>query len=74
LKENKSSGRFSSDPLLKGLIVALMILIPSLTAFGISWHFLDDIIQASIIGVVVHLISMGISAKISKKLFIKNIT
>ena len=73
MKDKESSNNFS-NPILKGLIVDLMILVPSLSAFGISWYLFEDLIQASIIGVVVHLIAMGISFKISKKLFLKNIS
>ena len=57
---------------LKGTIIALIVTIPSLTAFGISWTLLDDLIQAAIIGGIVHFIAMIFSFKISKKLFAKN--
>jgi hypothetical protein len=64
----------SQDIFLRGSIIAVIITIPSLTTFFISWTVLDDIITASIFGAVVHFISMGFSFKISKKLFLSKPT
>jgi len=64
----------SQDIFLRGSIIAVIITIPSLTTFFISWTVLDDIITASIFGIVVHFISMGFSFKISKKLFLSKPT
>ena len=73
MEDKNNNSKFSSkDIFLKGSIIALIVTIPSLTAFGISWKLLDDLIQAAIIGGVVHFISMIFSFKISKKLFVKN--
>ena len=73
MEDKNNNSKFSSkDIFLKGSIIALIVTIPSLTAFGISWQLLDDLIQAAIIGGVVHFISMIFSFKISKKLFVKN--
>ena len=73
MEDKNNNSKFSSkDIFLKGSIIALIVTIPSLTAFGVSWKLLDDLIQAAIIGGVVHFISMIFSFKISKKLFVKN--
>jgi len=37
----------------------------------VIWMILDDLIQAAIIGAVVHFIAMGFSLKISKKFLVK---
>lgn len=72
MADNKSNSKVSSkDMFLRGSIIALIVTIPSLTAFGISWKLLDDLIQAAIVGGVVHFISMIFSFKIAKKLFVK---
>jgi len=60
----------SSDIFLRGSIIAIIITAISMSGFFISWHFLDDIIYAAIVGVVVHVIAMCFAFKISKKIFI----
>jgi len=60
----------STNIFLKGTFIAIIITIPSLTAFFIGWYVLDDLITASIVGVVVHFISMIFILKISKRLFL----
>ena len=73
MTEDKRNSKFSTkDMYLKGTIIALIVTIPSLTTFGISWKLLDDLIQAAIIGGIVHFISMIFSFKLSKKIFAKN--
>ena len=57
--------------ILKGTIIAIFLIIPSLSIFFLSWRLLDDILQAAIIGGIVHFIAMGFSLKISKKFFTK---
>lgn len=57
--------------ILKGSIIAVIVTVPSVTAFLISWLILDNLIQAAIIGGVIHFIAMGFSLKISKKLLVK---
>lgn len=66
------TGLSSKDIFLKGTIIALIVTIPSLSAFVISWKISDELVQAAIIGGVVHFIAMIFSFKISKKLFVKN--
>jgi len=51
--------------------MASIITVPSLTAFLVSWTVLEDLIQAAIVGAVVHFVAMGFSLKISKKLLVK---
>jgi len=66
------SGKLTmKDIILKGSIIAVIITIPSIVSFLISWIILDNLIQAAIIGAVIHFIAMGFSLKISKKLLIK---
>ncbi len=57
--------------ILKGTLIATFVIVPSLLAFFFSWIILDDLIQAAIIGAIVHFIAMGFSLKISKKFFAK---
>lgn len=54
---------------LKSSIIGVIITVPSLAAFFLSWIILGDKINALIIGAVVHFIGMGFALKISKKLF-----
>ncbi|MDH3611048.1 MAG: hypothetical protein OEM79_04725 [Nitrosopumilus sp.] len=61
-----------AEIILKSTIIALFVIIPSLSAFFLAWIILDDLLQAIIIGGIVHFIAMGFSLKISKKFFIKN--
>ena len=58
--------------ILKGSVIAVMVAVPSIITFLISWIILDDLLQAAIIGAVVHFIAMGFSLKISKKLLVRN--
>jgi uncharacterized protein YqhQ len=57
--------------ILKGSLIAVFVIIPSLLAFFLSWMILGDLIQAAIVGAIVHFIAMGFSLKISKKFFAK---
>ena len=56
---------------LKGTIIAIIITVPSLVVFILTWIILDDLILGAILGVIVHFIAMGFSLKISKKLLVK---
>jgi len=68
---NKTSKLTIRDIVLKGTIIAGIVTIPSITSFMIAWVVLDNLIQAVIIGAVIHFIAMGFSLKISKKLLVK---
>ena len=57
----------TKEIILKGTIIAILVAVPSLSAFFVSWIILDELVQAAIIGGVVHFIAMGFSLKISKK-------
>jgi len=59
------------DLVIRGTVMASIITVPSLTAFLVSWTVLEDLIQAAIVGAVVHFVAMGFSLKISKKLLVK---
>lgn len=66
--DNKTGKLTMRDIILKGTIIAVIVTIPSVVSFMVIWMILDDLIQAAIIGAVVHFIAMGFSLKISKKL------
>jgi len=51
--------------------MATILTVPSLIAFLITWTVLDNLINAAIVGGIVHFIAMGFSLKISKKILIK---
>ena len=55
----------------KGSILALIISIPSLAGFFISWTVLGNLIEAAIVGLVIHFIAMGFALKIAKKILSK---
>jgi len=59
------------DIVLKGSIIAVIVTVPSIVSFVIAWMILNDLIQAAIIGAIVHFIAMGFSLKISKKFLVK---
>ena len=69
--EKKPDKLTSKEIILKGTAIAVFVIIPSLSAFFLSWKILDDLLQAAIIGGIVHFIAMGFSLKISKKFFVK---
>jgi ABC-type uncharacterized transport system permease subunit len=52
----------------KGSILAVIISVPSLVGFFVSWAILGNLIEAAIIGLVVHFIAMGFALKIAKKI------
>jgi len=55
----------------KGSILALIISIQSLAGFFVSWTVLGNLIEAAIVGLVVHFIAMGFALKIAKKILVK---
>ena len=57
--------------ILRGTFIAIIITIPSLIAFVLTWVFLDDLIYGFIFGALVYFIAMVASLKISKKFLIK---
>jgi hypothetical protein len=69
--EKKPDKLTSKEIILKGTAIALFVIILSLSAFFLSWKILDELLQAAIIGGIVHFIAMGFSLKISKKFFAK---
>jgi hypothetical protein len=60
-----------SEIFLKGTIMATILTVPSIITFLITWAILDNLINAAIVGGVVHFIAMGFSLKISKKILVK---
>ena len=56
---------------LKGTIIAVIITVPSIMAFLLSWFILNDFMTAVILGGIIHFIAMGFGLKISKKILIK---
>jgi hypothetical protein len=72
LSDGKKADKLTTkEIILKGTIIAILVIIPSLLAFFTSWVILDNLLQAAIIGGIVHFIAMGFSLKISKKFLIK---
>ncbi len=57
--------------ILKGTIISIFVIIPSLSTFFLFWWILGDLLQATIMGGIVHFIAMGFSLKISRKFFTK---
>lgn len=69
--DNKTGKLTMKDIVLKGSIIAVIVTVPSITIFAVSWVILDNLIQAAIIGGVIHFVAMGFSLKISQKLLVK---
>ena len=69
--DNKIGKLTMKEIVLKGSVIAVIVTVPSITTFAVSWYILDNLMHAAIIGGVVHFIAMGFSFKISKKLLIK---
>ncbi len=69
--DNKTGKLTMRDIVLKGTIIAVIVTIPSIVSFMVIWMILDNLIQAAIIGAVVHFIAMGFSLKISKKFLVR---
>ena len=51
----------------KGSIIAVIISVPSLVGFFASWTILGNLIEAAVVGLVIHFIAMGFALKIAKK-------
>lgn len=72
LSDGKQADKLTiKEIILKGTIIASIVIIPSLSTFFLFWWILDDLLQATIIGGIVHFIAMGFSLKISRKFFTK---
>jgi len=71
LSDDKKSKLSIRKIVLRGTILAIIITVPSIIAFVLTWIILDDLIYAAILGAIVHFIAMGFSLKISKKMLIK---
>jgi len=71
LSDDKRSKLSIRKIVLRGTILAIIITVPSIIAFVLTWIILDDLIYAAILGAIVHFIAMGFSLKISKKMLIK---
>ncbi len=72
MSDNEKSTKLTMrEIVLRGTIIAIIISVPSLVVFVITWVFLDDLILGAFSGIVVHLIALVFSWKISKKLLVK---
>lgn len=71
MSDNKQSKLSIREVALRGTVIAVIITVPSVLAFLISWTILDNLIYAAILGAVIHFIAMGFSLKISKKILVK---
>ncbi|MGD2106605.1 MAG: hypothetical protein PVH93_03265 [Nitrosopumilaceae archaeon] len=69
--ENDPDRLTIKEIILKGTIIAIIVVIPSLSIFFLAWFLLDNLLYAAIIGGIVHFMAMGFSLKISKKFFAK---
>jgi hypothetical protein len=71
LSDNKPTKLSIREIALKGAIIAIIITVPSIVTFVLTWMILDNLIYAAIVGAIVHFIAMGFSLKVSKKILIK---
>ena len=72
LSDGKQADKLTiKEIILKGTIISIIVIIPSLSTFFLFWWILDDLLQATVIGGIVHFIAMGFSLKISRKFFTK---
>jgi len=72
LSDNEKSTKLTMQEIVfRGTIIAIIITVPSLVAFVLTWIFFDDFILGAFSGVVVHLIALVFSWKISKKILVK---
>ena len=72
LSDGKQADKLTiKEIILKGTIISIFVIIPSLSIFFLFWWILDALIQALIIGGIVHFIAIGFSLKISRKFFTK---
>lgn len=65
----KPPGITKIDIMLRGTVIAAIVTGPSLAAFFVGWHLLEDPVLAAIIGGVVHFVALGFSLKIARRLF-----
>jgi len=71
LSDDKESKLSITQIALRGTIIALIITVPSIIAFVITWKILDNLIYAALLGAIIHFFAMGFSLKISKKILVK---
>ena len=71
MSDNKQSKLSIREVALRGTVIAVIITVPSVLTFLISWTVLDNLIYAAILGALIHFIAMGFSLKISKKILVK---
>jgi hypothetical protein len=69
--DEKSKELTKQEILLKGTIICIILIIPSLVTFLIVWQVYDDLTYAIILGAIIHFIAMIFSWKISKKHLVK---
>jgi len=71
LSNDKKSKLSIREIALRGTIIAVIITVPSVISFVLTWKILDNLLYAVILGAIVHFIAMGFSLKISKKILLK---
>jgi len=71
LSDDKQSKLSICEIALRGTLIAIIITVPSVLTFLISWTVLDNLIYAAILGAIIHFIAMGFSLKISKTILAK---
>lgn len=71
--DKNSTNNYTGNIFVKGAIIAIIITVPSLLTFFVSWYFLDDLISAAIIGTAVHFIGLMSSFRFAKRIFVSNL-
>ena len=71
LSDNKESKLSIREIALRGTIIAVIITVPSIISFVITWKISDNLLYAVLLGTIIHFIAMGFSLKISKKILAK---
>jgi hypothetical protein len=64
LSDDKQTKLSIREIALKGAIIAIIITVPSIIAFVLTWIILDNLIYGAIVGAIVHFVAMGFSLKI----------
>lgn len=64
-------GLSAKDLVVRGTVIALVVAVPSVSAFLVGWTVLDDLLQAAIVGAVVHFVAMGFSLRFSKRFLVR---
>ena len=67
----KGSNIKTSEMIYRGSIICVIVTIPSLAAFMLTWHFSMDLITAGVVGAGVHIVSLIFGFKVANKIIVK---